>query len=115
MSDLSERIDRAAKEAGISKRQLSQRLGIGASTMSRWTRGTNKGTPPIQEMARVAAITGKPLAYFLPEIDGQESQSGLERAILDMAYLVGLPEAAKLLAAAFVNRLDTPDPQARAR
>lgn len=58
-----DRIREARKAAGLSAEDLAYRLGISVGTVYRWEQG--KHAPSLGKLRLVAALTEKPLAYFL--------------------------------------------------
>lgn len=63
-SPLSQRIRKARREAGMRNMEtLAVTLGVSMSTAQRWESG--KADPSIRRLREIAAVTGKPLSYFL--------------------------------------------------
>ena len=71
--DLGTRIRQARHEAGFRNAEgLAVKLGVGIRTVQRWEAGT--GEPSISRLREIAAITGKPLSYFL-STNGNEARA----------------------------------------
>lgn len=66
-NELGNRIRKARHEAGYSSpEKFAVKLGVSVSTLSRWERGI--GDPSVVKLARIAALTDKPLEFFLGEV-----------------------------------------------
>ena len=56
----------ARKQAGFTNaEQIAVELGVGVRTVQRWETGQSE--PSVAKLRELAALTGKPLAYFLNE------------------------------------------------
>lgn len=65
-----ERIKLARKVAGISQEELAQKIGTRQSQVTRWE--TNKATPRIETLAKIAEVTGVPLSELWYGNDNHE-------------------------------------------
>ena len=63
----------------ISQEVLSRKLGVHWVTVSAWERG--KATPTLENLARIADVTGRPVTYFLDE--GEDDEEAALRQIVD--------------------------------
>jgi transcriptional regulator with XRE-family HTH domain len=64
LNTLGSRIRDARKEAGYRNvEQLAVALDVGQRTVQRWE--TDKSEPSISTLRQIAALTGKPLAFFI--------------------------------------------------
>lgn len=63
-----ERIAYALKEAGITNKQLSEKLEVSLPSISSWRNG--KKTPSIENLLEISDLTGFPIEFFLPVIRG---------------------------------------------
>lgn len=65
---LGQRIKEARREAGFrNAEQLAVALDVGFSTIQRWEQG--KTAPSVKRMREIAALTNKPLSYFLIDVE----------------------------------------------
>lgn len=63
---LGARIRQARRDAGFTNVEtLAVRLGVGQRTVQRWE--ADQAEPTLARLREVAALTGKPLGYFLAE------------------------------------------------
>lgn len=63
---LGTRIRKARKEAGYANvESFAVALNAGARTVSRWEADENQNPPSIARLRDIAALTGKPLAFFI--------------------------------------------------
>ncbi|MDD7319247.1 MAG: helix-turn-helix transcriptional regulator [Prevotellaceae bacterium] len=67
---LGERIKLARKVAGISQEELAKKIGTRQSQVTRWE--TNKATPRIETLAKIAEVTGVPLSELWYGNDNHE-------------------------------------------
>lgn len=65
-----ERIKLARKVAGISQEELAKKIGTRQSQVTRWE--TNKATPRIETLAKIAEVTGVPLSEIWYGNDNHE-------------------------------------------
>lgn len=78
-ASLGARIRFAREQAGLTQVELAQRIGLAdAQSVSNYERG--RTDVPRQRLRRIAAVTGKPLAFFVAEQEqAAEQLSALER------------------------------------
>lgn len=68
---LGERIRSARKDAGFKNAEtFAVRLEVGARTVQRWE--TNEAEPTLKRLREIAAMTGKPLGFFLSGLADDE-------------------------------------------
>lgn len=65
MAEIGRQIERARREAGLTKYAMAVALGVNPSTVYRWEKGLTE--PSIVTMQRVCALTGKPMGWFIGE------------------------------------------------
>lgn len=66
MTGLGQKIREARREAGFSNAEsLAVPLEVGVRTVQRWEQG--KSEPSVRQVLRIAALTGKPLSFFVNE------------------------------------------------
>lgn len=87
-------IDKAIKEAGLQRKEVAQLLGVDKSAVTKWCQARH--APDIGTMTRLAAITGKEVAYFYGERKTDPHQDLLE-LLMEVGRLVAsglsIPEA----------------------
>lgn len=59
------RIRSARRDAGLTVEALSVALGRNRDTVYRWEQG--RSSPTVDELLRIAQLTGRPSGYFLSE------------------------------------------------
>lgn len=65
---LGQRIRDARRQAGFrNTEQLAVKLGVGARTVQRWE--TGRSEPTISRIREIAATTGKPLSFFVANLE----------------------------------------------
>lgn len=64
---LADRIRTARKESGMSREQAAVALGVSLRTFARWETGESQQLTATR-LQQIAAVLGKPLAYFLSEV-----------------------------------------------
>ncbi len=65
LSDLSERIRKARKEARLSQQDLGENIGVSDKSISAYEQG--RSIPPIKNLKKIAQATRHPFAYFTQE------------------------------------------------
>lgn len=73
----SEKIKQAIRECGFSQREFASKLGVSQPTVNGFVSGRNR--PTARTLKRIAKITGKDLAYFMP---GNSANTNLEVEIM---------------------------------
>jgi transcriptional regulator with XRE-family HTH domain len=80
--EIGRRIAQARKEAGLSQRELAEKIGVAdAQSVSRYERGITE--VKTRRLEKIAEVTGKPLGYFIhiPE-EGDSAATPEERQSL---------------------------------
>jgi transcriptional regulator with XRE-family HTH domain len=83
---LTDRLKEARKGLGLTQEEFAAVVGANRVTVSDYERGAN--APPISTLERIAAVTGKPVAWFFLS-DGESLQSAgqFEKALLALARI----------------------------
>ena len=76
-----ERIKEAARDAGLSHRELAEKMGITPATFSRFVNGSHR--PTVRTLRRIAEITGKDLSFFL---HGNSVEKNLEVEVMFLRH-----------------------------
>lgn len=58
------RIREARNDAGLSRETVAYELGVSLATVVRMETGRGKRGVTVDRLSKIAALTGKPLAYF---------------------------------------------------
>jgi transcriptional regulator with XRE-family HTH domain len=66
--DIGDRIKAARMQAGLSQTDLGERLGVTFQQIQKYEKGRNR--VPADRVVKMTAILGRPISYFLPEVDG---------------------------------------------
>ena len=61
----SQRLQRAMEEAGLDGVRLAERIGVKQASVSKWT--TGKSLPQAENLERLAATLGRPVAWFFEQ------------------------------------------------
>jgi repressor LexA len=93
--ELREKISLARRQRKLTQSRLASLIGIDMQTYSRWERGIIKKIP-LEAIVKIAEVTGKPIAYFLSEIDEtklkvQESTATYNAHPIDTGGLLQIP------------------------
>jgi transcriptional regulator with XRE-family HTH domain len=78
-SELAGRIKAARAAKGWKQKHLAAEVSVEPITVSRWERGAT--SPDFDALALIAEATGKPLSYFLGEVEPAESPPGYAEAV----------------------------------
>src|SRR6266496_2260278 len=83
--EIGARIGEAVRLTGQTNRRFAKALGVSAPTLGRYITGETE--PPAATMARIAELSGRPIAWFYQEQDveaGQEVAATLVRIFGDL-------------------------------
>lgn len=69
---MARQIQRAREDVGLSKKRFAAAVGVGRRAPIRWEKG--EVMPQADNLARIAAVTGKDIAFFFTEEDEEESE-----------------------------------------
>lgn len=61
---ISTRIRAAREDAGLTRERMAPMVGVTMRTLSRWETGETPGIS-VDALSRIAAVTGKPIGWFL--------------------------------------------------
>lgn len=65
-------------ELGLTQRQLAVELGCDPAVISRWERG--KAFPRMKSLARLAALSGRPVDWFVGGLSGGTDDPTLRKS-----------------------------------
>jgi len=77
--EIAARIKSARVQRGWKQKHLAAAAHVEPMTVSRWERGAT--TPDFDALSLIAEATGKPLNYFLPDIEPEVSSARLGEAV----------------------------------
>jgi len=96
MDRLKHRLKEARKQSGLSQEKLAEEIGITTHAVYLFERGTNK--PALDTLERIAAATGKPLAWFFQDEDAAPAPAAQPPPQPDMPSLLAQLVAAQVRA-----------------
>lgn len=76
---LAARIRQAREEADLTREQMAPMLGVTMRTLGRWETDETKRIS-VAALARIAAVTEKPITFFLGEPTASEPRRARKRA-----------------------------------
>lgn len=68
--DLAKNIKQARKAAGLSQKQLADKLSVSDKTISAYE--MSRAIPPVPTLRKIAEITDQPISVFFQEDDGDK-------------------------------------------
>lgn len=81
LSTLALKIKKARKEAGMSQKKLGDALRVSDKAVSSYEVG--RALPPLDTLTQIAALTHKPVTYFIDDTKTDEEDLGYQLAKIE--------------------------------